>query len=333
MNERLPQANARSCAVWTSRYGALPMVVVTGVGPTRSPAVSRSTSSADAAVVPGEVHDRLADEVVRVAGVRSGPIDAEDHRHRIGRARRVVAEDGPDVLDLGRREGQDASMEVRPEWLEPELERRRDPEVPAGAAEAPEELGLVGLGRADEAAVGGRDLDGGQVVDRQPEVALQAADSPAERQPGDAGVADDADRADEAVRLGGDVELAEERAAIRSGDPGLRIDLDAAHRGQVDDEAAVGAREPGRAVAAGPDHDLEVVLAREADRRGDLRGRRRPDDDRGSPIVDRVPEPARVVVRRVAGRDDLAAVAAQLVEVAWRQRAVRVDHRLILGRG
>ena len=94
----------------------------------------------------------------------------------------------------------------------------------------------------------------------------------AERQPGDAGVADDADRADEAVRLRGDVELAEERAAVRPGGPGPRIDLDAAHRGHVDDEPAVGAREPGGAVAAGPDHDLEVVLAREADRRGDLRG-------------------------------------------------------------
>ena len=120
-------------------------------------------------------------------------------------------------------------MEVRPERLEPELERGRDPEVPAGAAQAPEELGLVGLGRADEAAVGGRDLDGGQVVDRQPEVPLQAADPAAERQAGDARVADDAGRADETVRLGGDVELAEERAAVRSGDPGPRIDLDPAH--------------------------------------------------------------------------------------------------------
>ena len=83
-------------------------------------------------------------------------------------------------------------MEVGAERLEPELERGRDPEVPAGAAQAPEELGLLGLGRADEPAVGGDELDGGQVVDREPEVALEAADSPAERQPGDAGVADDA---------------------------------------------------------------------------------------------------------------------------------------------
>ena len=161
-----------------------------------------------------------------------------------GAPRREVAEDAPDLLHLPGRERQDAPMQVRSERLEPELEGRRDPEVPAGAAQAPEELGLVGLGRAHEPAIGGDELDGGQVVDREPEAALEAADSPTEGQPGDAGVADDPDRADEAVRLRGDVELAEEGAAVRAGDPGLRIDLDAAHVRKVDDEAAVAAGQP-----------------------------------------------------------------------------------------
>ena len=113
-------------------------------------------------------------------------------------------------------------MEVRPERVEAELERGRDPEVPAGAAEPPEELGLIGLGRADVPSIGRHELDREQVVDREPEVALEPADAAAERQPGDARVADDADRADEAVRLRGDVELAEERAAVRPGRSGPR---------------------------------------------------------------------------------------------------------------
>jgi hypothetical protein len=46
MYDRLPQAKARSWAVWTSRYGELPMVVVSGSGPARRTAVSRSASSA-----------------------------------------------------------------------------------------------------------------------------------------------------------------------------------------------------------------------------------------------------------------------------------------------
>ena len=70
-------------------------------------------------------------------------------------------------------------------------------------------------------------------------------------------------------------------------------------------------------MTAGLDHDLEVVLTSEPDRRGDLWGGRRADDDRGPSIVDRVPEPAGIVVGRVVRRDDLAARSAQLIEMAW----------------
>ena len=190
-------------------------------------------------------------------------------------------------------------MQVRSERLEPELERRRDPEVPPGAAQAPEQLGFVVLGRADEVAIGGDELDGGQVVDRQPEVALEAADPPAEGQPGDAGVTDDPDRADEAVRLRSDVELPKEGAAVRAGDPGPRIDLHAPHVRKVDDEAAIASCQPGGGVTAGLDRDLEIVFAREGDCRRDLLRVARAGDDRRPPIVDRVPETARVVVTSI----------------------------------
>ena len=218
-------------------------------------------------------------------------------------------------------------MEVGAEGLEPELERGRDAEVPTGPAQTPEQLGLVGLGRPDEATLGGDELDGSQVVDREPEVALQAAHSPTERQPGDAGVADDTGWADESVRLGGDVELAEECPAIRPGDPRPRIGLHAAHRRHVDEEAAVRAAETSRAVTAGSDRDLEVVVAGEPNRGGDFFGRRRASDDRGASIVDRVPEAAPVVVAGVIGRDDLVARSAQLIEVVWSKRGSCVDHR------
>ncbi len=198
-------------------------------------------------------------------------------------------------------------MEVRSERLEPELECRRDPEVPPGATQAPEELRLLGLGGTHEAAVGSDELDGDEVVDRQPEVALEAADSPAEGQPGDARVADDADRADEAVRLRGDVELPKEGAAVRAGDPILRVDLDAAHVREADDEATVAAGQPGCRVAPGLDRDLEVVLARERDCRRDLLSVSRASDDRGSPVVDGVPQSACIVVAGVLGRDDVVA--------------------------
>src|SRR5947209_6085829 len=107
MNDRLPQANARSWAVCTSRYGELPIV------------------------------------------------------------------------------------EVRAEWPEPEVERRGDPEVPTSATQAPEELGLVCLGCAYKVAVGGYDLNGGQVVDRQLVRALEPANATAEGQSSDPGVTHD----------------------------------------------------------------------------------------------------------------------------------------------
>ncbi len=220
MNERPPQAKARSWAVWTSRYGALPIVAVSGFGPAAEAGRVPLDVVRGAAVVAGEVDDRLPDELVRVAGVRPRPVDAEDAATpRPAPGARSRGSRPHTSWTLGRREDQDAAVEVRPERLEPELERGRDPEVPAGAAQAPEQLRLVGLARPDEPAVGGDELDRGEVVDREPELTLQATDAPAEGQPGDAGVADDADRTDEAVRLGGDVELAEERAAVRPGGP------------------------------------------------------------------------------------------------------------------
>ena len=218
-------------------------------------------------------------------------------------------------------------MEVRPERLEPEVEGRHDPEVPAGAAQAPEQLGLLGLARAHKTAIRRDQLDAGQVVDREAEPSLQPADSTAERQPRDARVPDDADRAHETVGLGRDVELAEEGAPVHPRRAGHRVDDDPSHRRQVDHHAAIAARLPGGAVASGSDGQLEVVLATEADRGGDLGSAPRPDEDGGPAIVERVPEPSRIVIGRVGRRDHLAAKRSpQLIEVASRERGGRVGH-------
>ena len=279
-----------------------------------------------AAVVPGEEDDRAADHLLRVAGIRRGTIEAEDAGHVVRRGQGVLSEGGPELPDLARREAQDAAVEIRPERLEPELERGRDPEVPAGATQAPEELGLLGLARVNEATIGGDEVDGDQIVDRQPEVPLQPADSAPERQSCDAGVAHDPDRADQPMRLRGDIELAEEGTAVRACDPPRGVDLDTTHRGHVDEEPTVGTREARGAVAAGPDRDLEVMLAGESDGRGDLRRGRRADDGRGPSIVNRVPQPPRIVVRRVVGGDDLAAGSTQLIQMARCDRCRGFDH-------
>ncbi len=197
-------------------------------------------------------------------------------------------------------------MEQRAELVEPELEGRRDPEVRAGTPQAPEELGLLRRARPDQAAIRRDELDRLKIVDRQAEVALEAADAAAERQPGHPGVTDHPDRADETVCLGGDIELAEQRAAVRPSGAPLRVDGHTAELGEVDHEPAVGGRVPGGAVAPGSDGDLEVTLPSEADGCRDVLHVLRADEDGRSPVEHRVPDPARVVVSIVVRSDDLA---------------------------
>ena len=137
--------------------------------------------------------------------------------------------------------------------MEPELQGRDDPEVGAGPTYRPEQVRMVGLARSHVHAVSRHELDGRQVVDRQAESSLEPADAPAERQAGDAGVPDGPDWADESMRLGLAVEFAEVRPAIRACEAAVRVDRDAAHPRQVDDDAVIAGGEAGDAVASAAD--------------------------------------------------------------------------------
>ena len=225
-------------------------------------------------------------------------------------------------------------MERARERFELELEARRDAEVRAGAAQAPEQLRFVGLGRADQPSIGGHELDRSKVVDRQAEPALEPSDAAAEGQPGDAGMPDHPDRADEPMLGAGDVERAEERATAGAGQAGGRIDGDLVEPGEVDHDPAVARRVAERAVPAATDRDLEVALAPEPDGRDDIVDAGRPDDDGRPAIEDRVPDPASIVVCGIARGDDVAGEPApELVELCAGGRcALRGRHGVRLPR-
>ena len=161
------------------------------------------------------------------------------------------------------------------ERVQAEAEGRRDPEVGAGSAEAPEEVGVLLVAGPDMPAVGGDELDREQVVDRETVLALQPPHAAAEREAGDARVGDDADRADEPDRLRLAVELAEERAAVHPRRALGGVDARAVHPRQVDDDPVVAGGEAGDAVTAAADGDRKLLLAREADRGDDIVGARR----------------------------------------------------------
>ena len=71
----------------------------------------------------------------------------------------------------------------RPDRVEPEGEAGDDAEVAAAAAQPPEQVGVLGVGRVTTAPVGGDDLGFDQVVAREPELALEPTAAAAEREP------------------------------------------------------------------------------------------------------------------------------------------------------
>src|SRR2546430_5265911 len=109
------------------------------------------------------------------------PVD--DDRHQL--VRRVGERVAVEASHLGRvfhRPEDWPGHHLRPQGVEPELELGDDPEVAAAAANAPEEVGVLILARLDELTVGGDQIDGEQLIDREAVLAHHPADAAAERQ-------------------------------------------------------------------------------------------------------------------------------------------------------
>jgi hypothetical protein len=175
------------------------------------------------------------------------------------------------------------------------------PEVPTAAAHPPEEVGVLRLRRLHELAVRGHEIDAQKLVDRQPVLAIEPADPPTEREPGEAGVGDDPRRDGEPEGLRLAVELAEQNAGLGPGLARLRIDADALHLPQIDHHPRVADRQSGVAVAAASRRDRQSLLLREPNR-GDHVGDPGAARDQRRAAVDRaVPDLALLVVGGIRG--------------------------------
>ena len=197
------------------------------------------------------------------AAVRGVDERAEDRR-LVGQ---LLGELPEHVVHLGRggqRVG-DEPAEDDVERVGLELEGCRDPEVAPSAPERPEQVGLdVGVDDP-HLAVGGDDLDLGDVVDRQPVHAHEPAEAPTQGQPGDAGGRDDPAGCRLPVDAGGAVVLVPGGATLHPGPPAGGIDVDAAHQGQVDHQPALGHGPARHVVAPAPHRDLQAGVAPEVD--------------------------------------------------------------------
>ena len=190
--------------------------------------------------------------------------------------------------------------------MEAELQPRGDPEVAAAAAQGPEEIGVVVGVHAQELTVGGHDVGGEQVVDREAVLAREEADTAGQRDPADPDRARVAEPGREAVRAGRGGVLARGQPGLGPGRASLGIDLECAHRGEIEDDPALGDAVSGGAVATAADGELRPGVASERDDARDVRGVGDA-DDHGRPAVDRAGEdPPRLVVFSVLRRDDLA---------------------------
>ena len=118
----------------------------------------------------------------------------------------VVSSSGA-LAAIGSRPAQDllvggmnsAPPKIVADRVEPELEAGHDAEVAATAAHGPEQVGVLGLARRDDAAVGGDDLDRHEGVDGQAVLAGEPADAATQGQAGDADAARVAERGRQAV--------------------------------------------------------------------------------------------------------------------------------------
>ena len=190
---------------------------------------------------------------------------------------------GHDLVGPLERPGDQPAVDLGPDRVQPEAEPGDHAEVAAAAPQRPEQVRVpVAAGRPD-LAVGADDLGLDQVVDRPAEPAGQVAEAAAEGQAGHADLGDEAERGGQAVGLGGPVDVAQPAARPDLGQPGLGVDRDRAHAGQVDGQAAVGDGRPGDVVAAALDAEQHAVVAGEADRGGHVAGRGRLEDEGRGP--------------------------------------------------
>ena len=234
----------------------------------------------------GRHHDRERAAAGERGHVRDRrEVDDRRPRHQlVGQRRQQRA---PRPQHLGRaldREEHGAGVQLV-DGIDLELDRGHDAEVAAAAAQRPEQVGVVlGVG-AHEAAVGGDDLERGDGVGLQAELARQPADAAAERVPGDPDVRRRAVQRGEAVRREPPDDALPLGAGADAHALGAGVDSDLLEPADVQQQRVLEVAERALVVAGRLRGDTQPHLAGVGDRRDDtlvVGGQR----DRGRVLVE-----------------------------------------------
>src|SRR5204863_762022 len=123
-----------------------------------------------------EVHLRWLELLRRGANEGVGPTAV------LRRLLHVLAHETEHLRTLRRVGDEHAAVDHRPHLVQPEHERRDDPEVAAAAADAPVEVRVLARAALDETAVGRDHVRGEEVVAGQAALALEPATAAPERE-------------------------------------------------------------------------------------------------------------------------------------------------------
>jgi hypothetical protein len=165
-------------------------------------------------VADDEGDDRLAVQLLGHGRQRGRQPEVRHDPQLVGRLGGHLAQQTEHLGGVVHRPRHHARGDDGPERVEAELERRDDAEVAAAAPEPPEQVGVLLLAGDEELALGGDDVAGDEVVDREPALAHEVADPPAQGQAPDAGVAHDAPGRREPERLALAVDVVVQAAAL-----------------------------------------------------------------------------------------------------------------------
>ncbi len=186
---------------------------------------------------------------LRLVGERSAEVPVEP-KHRRALFQRVQARPPRTSLTGWRRSSNDVTT----------------PKLPPPPRSAPEQVWIVGGVGLANCSVRGDDIGRDQVVDCEPMLAHQPAQTATERETGDSGVGDCASRCRKSEHLGFAVQFAPENTAFSPYRSALRVYADALHWRHVNDEAPVVGPIAWRTMASAAHRDLETLSLRELHR-------------------------------------------------------------------
>jgi hypothetical protein len=150
----------------------------------------------------------------------------------VRRLRHVLAVEAKDLMGLGDRIEQQAG-EHGTDRVEAVFKRRHDAEIPAAAAQSPEEVWVLGVARGEQSSIGGDHIGGAQVVAGEAVEAIEPAQAATQREAGDTGGRKQAPRGGQSKGLRFAVKVAPGEPGFSAHGPPGRVHADPLHGRQI----------------------------------------------------------------------------------------------------